>query len=120
MSVRVEGVEEALANLGKQIRGIKGRTRQGVEAGAQLVSRKSDEVVPIDTGSLRGSREVHSGETAGEPWAAIVYNADYALYVHEDLEARHLPGRQAKYLEAPLRRNQRSVRNLIADYASVK
>lgn len=28
----------------------------------------------------------------------------YALYVHENLEARHKPGKQAKYLEGPARR----------------
>lgn len=28
---------------------------------------------------------------------------DYAIYVHEDLEARHSPGQQAKFLEQPAR-----------------
>lgn len=31
------------------------------------------------------------------------YTAAYALQVHEDLEASHKPGKQAKYLEQPAR-----------------
>ena len=33
----------------------------------------------------------------------VGYTANYALYVHEDMEARHAPGKQAKYLEQPAR-----------------
>lgn len=45
-----------------------------------------------------------------QAWAAnghgseVVYTAPYAVYVHEDLTARHPRGGQAKYLEQPARR----------------
>lgn len=31
----------------------------------------------------------------------VGYTQNYAIYVHENLEARHAPGKQAKYLEGP-------------------
>lgn len=34
----------------------------------------------------------------------VGYRMEYAVYVHENLEARHPNGGQAKYLEAPARR----------------
>ena len=44
-------------------------------------------------------------EKLGQPQKTVVvgYTANYALKVHEDLEARHAEGKQAKYLEQPAR-----------------
>ena len=33
----------------------------------------------------------------------VVYDTDYAIYVHEDLNARHKKGKNAKFLERPAR-----------------
>ena len=35
---------------------------------------------------------------------AVGYTAEYAIYVHEDMKARHRAGQKAKYLEDPARR----------------
>lgn len=43
---------------------------------------------------------IHLGK---EPSVIVGYTANYGLYVHENLEARHAPGKQAKYLESPAR-----------------
>jgi IS1 family transposase len=40
----------------------------------------------------------------GNQSVVVGYTQKYALYVHEDLNARHAPGKQAKYLEDPARR----------------
>jgi hypothetical protein len=42
----------------------------------------------------------------------VGYNADYAVYVHENLEARHIVG-QAKYLERPSRELRTQLRAII-------
>jgi hypothetical protein len=34
----------------------------------------------------------------------VGYSTGYALYVHENLQAHHAPGKEAKYLEGPARR----------------
>jgi hypothetical protein len=37
----------------------------------------------------------------GQITVVVGYTAAYAIYVHEDLKARHSPGKTAKYLEKP-------------------
>jgi hypothetical protein len=38
-----------------------------------------------------------------DPSVIVGYTADYAIYVHENLQANHPNGGQAKYLEQPAR-----------------
>ena len=72
---------------------------------AQIEMTEMKRLVPVDTGALKGSgfveQPVRTGNkvtlTLGFGGAA----ADYAIPVHEDLEAFHRVG-QAKYVEQPL------------------
>lgn len=65
----------------------------------------SKQQVPVDTGVLRASGTVDKPEVNGEDWSVTLgYGgaaAGYAIYVHENLSARHTVG-NAKYLEKPL------------------
>lgn len=47
--------------------------------------------------------------------AVVGYTANYALYVHEDLNARHAPGKQAKYLEQPYRELKPEIPKIIRE-----
>lgn len=77
--------------------------RRGLYKGGLFLQRESQIIVPRDTGDLAESANTRL-EGSGFQVAAIVsYRTDYALFVHEDLEARHTPGKQAKFLEQPLR-----------------
>jgi len=64
----------------------------------EIVAKEADRLVPVDTGALKNSQEIHDD--------AIVYTAPYGVYVHEDLTARH-PHGEAKFLEKAWR-NKRS------------
>jgi len=88
---------------------------------------KSMRIAPIDEGTMIGSAsarvnhvEIAHGDknetpvsTGGRPKAKpgqvvvgeVSYNTPYALRQHEDLTFKHLPGKQAKYLEQPLKEN---------------
>ena len=44
----------------------------------------------------------------------VGYTAAYAVYVHENLEARHKSGKQAKFLEQPARDNAKQIAGAIA------
>lgn len=46
---------------------------------------------------------------------AVGYTANYALYVHENLEANHPNGGQAKYLEEPMRTLAPELRRIIRE-----
>ncbi len=75
---------------------------------AAAVFAQSQMEVPVDTGNLRNSGQLGLPFTEnGQVVVEISYGgaaADYGIYVHEDLEARHNPGTNAKFLEGPLKR----------------
>lgn len=43
----------------------------------------------------------------------VGYSAPYAIFVHERLDLRHQPGKQAKFLEQPLRTEQRRMAEIV-------
>ncbi|GAA1769938.1 hypothetical protein [Nonomuraea bangladeshensis] len=68
--------------------------------------------VPIQEGHLQ-----NSGDTAvdrNEMRAYVTYNQPYAVAQHENLDWKHAPGREAKYLETALEEEAPAVRALIA------
>ena len=75
---------------------------------ALVIFKESQRIVPIDTGALYSSGTVHLPKKEGNrTFARVTYGgsaASYALYVHENLYARHDAPTQAKYLETPLYR----------------
>jgi len=66
------------------------------------VQKTSMNLTPVLTGALRGSHETHRPEYGPDGLVVRVTvggpAAPYALYVHENLDARHENG-QAKFLE---------------------
>lgn len=88
---------------------------------------KSMKIAPVDEGTMIGSAsarvnqvEVARGSEGGTPIATggrpgakpgqvitgeVSYNTPYAARQHEELTWQHLPGKQAKYLEQPLKEN---------------
>ncbi len=75
---------------------------------ANVIFNESQKIVPVDTGALRGSGVVHAPRHENHrTFVRVTYGgpaAHYALYVHENLYARHAAPTQAKYLETPLYR----------------
>lgn len=43
----------------------------------------------------------------------VGYTQNYAIYVHENLTARHKPGKIAKYLEKPARENANELKRIV-------
>jgi len=50
-----------------------------------------------------------------DPKVVVGYTAQYAIYVHENLEANHPNGGQAKYLEQPARELQPQLAKIITN-----
>lgn len=62
-------------------------------------------IVPHDEGTLEGTGTVHPPVTVGDTTVVIgSFSTPYARRQHEELDWKHLPGRQAKYLEDPFKR----------------
>lgn len=82
-----KGLGKVLANLNRELAGIKNRSRAGLFEGALLVQRRSQTKVPVEYGDLKRSaytRKSPDNEDAVETG----YTAVQARKLHEDLEAK--------------------------------
>ena len=82
----------------------------------QKIMNESVELCPVDTGRLRASRYVRTPVTKGNVTTLEMgYDTEYAVFVHEDLDAYHKAPTQAKFLETPLRRAIPEIQKRIRD-----
>jgi hypothetical protein len=78
-----------------------------------FIQRESQKIVPVEFGLLKNSARTRS-EGKGFDTAVIVsYGTSYAIYVHENLGARHKLGKSAKFLEIPIRTKQKEIIDII-------
>lgn len=118
MKVEFKGLREYLRGLRARPDRIKQATKAALYQEAEELMTAAKRLTPVDEGNLRASGHVQlpvesatgvsvtlgfggpagAGNVGGEANTADV---GYAVYVHEDLTARHPVG-QAKYLEQPL------------------
>jgi len=98
---------KTVKGLGALIKKIKGmgphiakRYSNNVKRAGLLLLRHSNELVPIDTGVLRASGYTRAEGTGFDTVVYVGYTTNYALWVHEDLEAAHGAAFNAKYADA--------------------
>lgn len=85
------------------------RKRQALDASGITVEGAAKQKTPVETGRLRSSiayRVINDDEVH------IGTNVEYAIFVHENLDAYHAIG-QAKFLEDALAEQEKTVRQLI-------
>ena len=79
---------------------------QAIWEEANTIFAKSQILVPVDTGVLRGSGGVSAPQMGNQGYFVDIFYggpaAPYALFVHEIIGNYHNPPTQAKYLEQPL------------------
>lgn len=138
--MRVEGLEEALAEIDEAIADVKEKSQAGFwEAGLKILNLAMNDLKgSVVTGNLRGSayarpangqphrpdparldqdqNEPIPGDRIGELGVEIGFTAVYALNVHENMEAT--PTREGnwptpKYLERPVMRNKDEIVRII-------
>ena len=115
----ISGIDIVLRNLKKSRGTIGTSVAKGLKRGALLLQRESMKIVPVDTNILRaGAFNRNIGGEGFDTDMMVGYQAEYAVYVHEDLEARHKTGKQAKYLEAPARQFRPDILKIIAEEGS--
>ena len=107
--VRITGVQKVLANL-RKAEGLYGRALAvGLKRGGLFLQRESQKIVPIELGHLKGGAFTRALGVGVKTDVIVGYAAGYAVYVHEDLQARHKKGKTAKYLEIPARTKRREI-----------
>lgn len=124
-------IKVVLDNLNHTIENIKGETIGGLLAGGLIVQREAQKNVPVEYGNLRGSaytRRAMDNSLAVE----IGFSANYALFVHEQLEVKHAgeprpsglgtfwgPHGEPKYLEHALTTKHTEIIDAIVKRAKV-
>ena len=113
--IAITGMTRVLSNMRKSKITMGSTFERNLKRAGLFLQRKSMQVVPIDKDILRPS--ANTRKISGKDWTTDVvvsYHTDYAVYVHEDLNARHKSGKQAKYLEGPARQNKGEIFTIVA------
>lgn len=118
MATGLNGLNDVLKKLNREVNAINGRTLSGFISAVILIRRDMDKtppLIPLDTGNLRSSWFTDPKMIGKEPFIRFGFTAFYAWYVHEKLGASfQRPGAGAKFLEAALKRNHKKILDEIA------
>lgn len=116
LELDMEPLREALAALGAAAAPAAARA---LYQEAERIMTASKEIVPVLTGALRASGVVLLPEvSATNVSVELGYGgpaAPYAVYVHENVMARHKEGQQAKFLERPMLEAAEGMEGRLAD-----
>jgi len=118
--VHMTGMSRVLGRLKVSTLATAAGVERGLKQGGLFLQRVSQKIVPIDKNVLRPSANTRN--VGGKGFAADVvvsYSTEYAVYVHEDLQAKHKPGKQAKYLEEPARTKRGEIVKIIREEAKI-
>lgn len=131
---KIQGMDEVIKNLNVELNKIKGKTTKGLIEASIYVHRQMETVspkIPIDTSNLCHSYFVTINKTGSvegqapsdveakvksrrDPTMALGFGANYALFVHENMEARfNRPGSGPKFLETHLKNGQSKILEII-------
>jgi len=97
-SIIVKGREEVVRSLREMAGNIPEAARRALWTGGSKMMNQSKKWCPVDTGILRASGAV-SVPARGGIAVSLGYYTDYAIYVHENMNAYHNPPTKAKFLE---------------------
>jgi len=116
---KILGIEKVSKNLNLKLTEYKAVSMRGMIESAALIRydmEKTPPYIPIDTGNLRASWSVNSVYVGKNPVVVMGFSAEYAVYVHENMEPAvnwGRPGSGPKFFEAAFKRNKQAMLKLI-------
>ncbi len=126
---KLKGLSQVLENFKGAKSSIEADIARGLKKAGLFLQRESQQIVPVDQGNLRGSAFTRSTGHGSSVDVTVGYTAEYAVFVHEDMEARHgkefnaaygggdekLRGenQQAKFLEKPAREKRTEILHIV-------
>jgi hypothetical protein len=108
VNISENGLDELDIGLSDFEKQLEENIEEAGRKAAQLIFDKSQDLVPVDDGTLKRSGEI---KMEGDKFV-VRYTADYAIYVHERVEMNFENG-QAKFLEDSLRIELENVEDII-------
>lgn len=109
--VRVRGTKKIKQNLSAAAKGADAGSVKSARAVTKQIFIESQVLVPVETTALKTSGKVVEQLKGNTFSTTIAYggpssprDADYAVYVHEDLTKKHKPPTSAKFIELPFLR----------------
>ena len=113
--IKITGVSNVIGRLIKTTQAYEKDVPRKLLKGGLFLQRKSQLIVPIDEDNLRpGAFTRNIGGGGFKADVIVGYVAEYAVYVHENMEARHKPGKEAKFLEKPAKEKRKEILEIIA------
>lgn len=112
MSAR-EGMRNVLSNYRKVVAALEGSTAAILVDALRPTFEKSQDYVPVKYGTLRDSGYLQARGMTVEIGYGMGGQPDYAVAVHENLEARHAAPRRAKFLQAALEEDASEIQTRI-------
>jgi len=107
----VQGIKGLVVSIAQRDKILAARFAANLLKAGLFLQRESMKIVPVDTGALRASANTRAEGSGFDRVVIVSYGTTYGLWVHEDKEARHAPGKRAKFLEYPFReKRQRLIR----------
>lgn len=101
-----KGAAGAIANK------LSGAVEAGLKAAGLYIQLESQKIVPVDEGILHNSAFTRAEPPKGgglKTTVRVGYTAEYAVYVHEDMNANHKPGKTAKFIERVLLEKKKEI-----------
>ena len=132
----ISGLNQVLKNLNTKVLMVENNSRRGLQRAGLLIKKEAVENAPHDTGHLRGSAYLRSGENFKGPWVIVGFAASYALFVHEGVNvglgtAASNKGKKIgrgfrsevggpKFLELAVKENQGKIIKILKEEAKLK
>ena len=97
VDMKVQGLNTVLKNMRRASDKLSGSYSRGLKRAGALVLRRSQKIVPVEWGNLKGSGFVRALGEGFHTKVVIGYTAEYAIYVHENTNAAHGEEYNRKY-----------------------
>lgn len=102
--VKITGLKNVISNLKRANSKLDIGFEKRLLTAGLFIQRESQKIVPVDTSNLKGGAETRNiGGKGFKADVIVLYKAVYAVFVHENLDARHKEGKRAKFLESVIR-----------------
>lgn len=110
ITLQLRGTKALISALKRREGAVFQRCKQVQNATARDILVQSNIEVPKDTfATVKSARmqEDKAGKRHELRTLAVTYNTDYAMIVHEDMNMKHAPGTNAKFLERPAKKQRK-------------